>query len=685
MIAAAVVIALVGSVGIWWAVTGVDGDKVDAVDCSTLEADDFGAANALAIACGEDVEVTGERTPWQTSWAGPKGTSTLEASAVPIRTRIDGEWVPIDPALVVGDQSIDVAAPAYPISLNPGGEAGAGRPLGTIERDGHLFKVWFPLDLPVPVVEESRVIYELAPGVRLLVTINVDTTGFIPVVELADPAAAGTFAAMLAEARAAAAAPGSGYDLGFAVEVSEGLGIAVDEFAQLQVTNDAEEVQFFAPAPTMWDSAGGTVIYDPEVTEVASTDRAIQPSDGDAIATMNVALAGSTVVVSPNAAMLTRPDTVWPVYIDPSFSGYGAAIRIATRTGGYTSTLYQWTNISSSSPGQGSGLCNDPSCNVTFKQRLIWRFDGLSTVANLAGADIQSASFTVNGVHSYNCNARTTALWRTADISASSNWSLGWLQALGTRTESQRPSCGTNGYRSFDATAGFVWMADANATTISLGLYNEESTMANWKRFAYDATIAVTYNRAPDVPSSLQLTSPSVTTCVTGTGRPAIATTTPTVSAIVTDPDLTTVQASFEVAPVTALTAPVWSSGNLAAITNNTRASAAVPAAKLANGTAYAWRARGYDGSRYGAWSGWCEFTVDTSPPVTPTVVVSTVGVQAAYYSGHEYGGVGQQGKFTLSRAGSTDVTAFTYGFNNPAMPLTATPDGSGNAIITFT
>lgn len=186
VIAGAIVLALVASVGTWWGVTRGDQSKVDAVDCSTLEADDFGSANSLAIACGEAVEVTGERTPWQTSWAGPNGTSTLEASAVPTRTMIDGEWVPVDPALIVADGSITVAAPVSPMSLNPGGEAGVGQPLGTIEHEGHLLEIWFPLDLPVPIVEGSRVTYGLAPGVRLLVTINVDTTGFIPVVELAD-------------------------------------------------------------------------------------------------------------------------------------------------------------------------------------------------------------------------------------------------------------------------------------------------------------------------------------------------------------------------------------------------------------------------------------------------------------------------------------------------------------------
>jgi hypothetical protein len=322
---------------------------------------------------------------------------------------------------------------------------------------------------------------------------------------------------------------------------------------------------------------------------------------------------------------------------------------------------------------------------VVFTQRLVWRFNGLNTIADLAGTDIVSASFTVNGVHSFNCTAQTTYLFRTADISASSNWSLSWLQQLGTRTESQRSSCGTNGYRSFDAKGGFVWAADANATSLSLGLYVAESTMATWKRFAYDATISVTYNRAPNASTNLQLTSPAVTTCTTGASRPAIATTTPTLSAIVSDPDATAVNASFEVAPVTNLTAPVWSSGNLTAVANGLRASVVVPAAKLTTGTSYAWRSRGYDGARYGNWSGWCEFRVDTVAPSTPTAAAVTTAVPSVYLEGSERGGVGLQGSFTLGRNADADVVAFRYGFNSPTMPLTITPNAGGNATVTFT
>jgi len=483
VIAGAVIVALVGSVGIWWGVTRV-GENVDAVDCSTLEADDFGAASALAIACGEDVEVAGERTPWQTSWAGPSGTSTLEASAVPVRTRIDGEWVPIDPTLVVGDQSINVAAPVFPMSLNPGGAAGAGLPLGTIERDGHMFKIWFPLDLPVPVAEESRVVYEFAPGIRLIVTVNSDTTGFMPVIELADALAADRFTSLLEEARAELGDPAPGMRIEFATEVSEDLTLTVDGDSQMLVLDESNQVQFFAPPPTMWDSAGRSEGFGPQVTEVGPGDRLVSPSDGDTVALIPATLAGSRVTIVPDQGLLGSSETVWPVYIDPFISAWGAAERVAVRTGGFTSTLYNWTDISASLPGQGTGKCTDATCNTVFTQRLMWEFQGLSQMAALAGTDIKNAQFRVNGVHSYNCTAATTTLWRTSEISPSSTWAnVGWLQQLGSRTESQRANCGTDGWKEFDATAAFVWAADNDSSVVGFGLMADESSMAGWKRF----------------------------------------------------------------------------------------------------------------------------------------------------------------------------------------------------------
>ncbi len=686
-------VALVAGLGVW-AIVGLTPAAKVAIDCSMLQAQTFNAANALSQACHADVEVLADRTPWQTTYATADNAARLKVTTIASRVLVDGTWTDLDPTLLVNKKAgvIEVAAPVYPMKLNAGGAAGRGKPLGTITRDGHQLDVWFPLDLPAPKVSGSQAVYSLGAGIRLLVSVNVDATGFLPVVELADAAAAARFTALLDAARAKNGGAGSGIDLGFATRLSDGLSLTIDEENAIHAVDAAGEPQFLATPPIMWDSAGHELPVKASATEVGLTDRSRSPGEGDRIASMGVRLAQNTIVISPDAAMLKDPTTVWPVYIDPSFGTQSPSKWVAVRHGGYTSTLVNWGDISGSMLGQGTGYCSQASsCNVVFYQRLAWQFSGLSGLASLAGSDITAASFNVDGEHSYNCTAQTTTLYRTSDIGsfgAGANWNnLSWLQALGSRAEYHSNSCGNKGFRGFDALGGAQWAADNNSTVLNLGLAVGESTMTPWKRFRANATLVVDYNRPPDVPTSAQFTSPAVNSCVQGATRPVIASTTPTIAATSTDPDLTTVQTAFQVA-LQANPMPIkWDSGNLAAMANGSQRAAAVPAsAGLVDGGVYAWHARAFDGSKYSAsWSPWCEFAVDITAPGVPTVSPVTTGVPAVYLQNVQGGGVGQAGKFTLDRGSSSpDVVGFTYGFNNPANPSSATVDATGKAVIDF-
>ncbi|MDE0547698.1 hypothetical protein, partial [Microbacterium sp. C7(2022)] len=108
---------------------------------------------------------------------------------------------------------LGVAAPVFPMWFNPGGDAGAGLPLGVIEADGEWVKIWFPLELPAPVVDDRFVTYEFAAGVRLLVAVMTDGSGFRPVVELDSPEAADWFEDALETARDEGGLLGEGLDI----------------------------------------------------------------------------------------------------------------------------------------------------------------------------------------------------------------------------------------------------------------------------------------------------------------------------------------------------------------------------------------------------------------------------------------------------------------------------------------
>lgn len=681
-VSAVVVIGLVAAIAIVVPALNPPSDSVaEKFDCTRLEEASFDEAGPKAWACGVEVEVTSERTPWETQWATPDGTTRLEVSTVPTRTSASGEWTAVDTDIegTPGEGVLEVAAPVYPIELNAGGEAGKGDPLGSITRDGKRLDVWFPTELPVPLIEGSQLIYDLAEGVRLVVSVSVDGTGFLPVVELADPEAAEQFRALVDAARPAGFPGGSG-DLVFSTAMSEGLRLVPEEQGSVLVVDEADEVAFVASPPVMWDSAG--VLHLPEsVTEVSRGDRTRSPAMGDAIKPMSAAVDGARIVVSPDRGMLASPDTVWPVYIDPGFNGHRSAENVAIRTGGYTGTLYNWSTVG----GEGAGYCTQvASCNTVFTQRLVWEYSGLSTITSLVGSDIVSAGFTVYGTHSYNCTATTTDLHALGGISPSTTWgSLEWAgyNLVSSRTEYHSVACGNYGWRTYDASSAVRQFADNDGwTTLSLGLKaRDESNMTSWKRFGHDATLSVEFNRAPYPPSGLMLTSP-VAEC----GR-WVASLTPQISAVMSDPDGGNLNPQFSVVTGGNGNDVRWDSGWMQVIgASGSRFTATVPVGVLVDGGSYAFHARGGDGARGGDWSTWCGFAVDVTKPLVPTVAAETVGVQAVYVSGAERGGVGLVGSFSFDRGSSSDVVSFRYGFNDPLTPSSIGVSADGRASVSF-
>ncbi len=685
-IGAALVLVLVG-VGLY-AVVRPALDSANTADCTSLTADTFERAASLAGDCDTEVEILGERTAWQSSFVLPDRLSRLEVSSVPVRTDVTGEWTDLDTELnETSDGLLEVSAPVYPTTLNAGGVESATSSLGSIEKDGHRLAVSFPAALPAADVDGNRAFYDLAPGVRLIVTISSDGTGFTPVVELADAAAAETFAALLDEQRSERGLPGSGIQVPFQFDLSDGLSLQLDDAGGAVINDDQGEGQFFVAPPIMWDSAGELLEKGAEA-ETGQYDRLSSPAGDDRIAAMPLTVEGDSVVISPDTAMLADPSVVWPVYIDPNISGRTASHRVQLRTGAYTATVHNWGDMSSSSQGQGAGRCttaSSASCNQNFTSRLGWHFGSLGEIGNITGGEVMSAQFRVNGVSSFNCTDSWTDLFRLSGVNGGSTWgNTGWDQHISSRNEAFRSGqCGSPGYREFDATAALRWTADANTDWVALGLKaSDEGNMTGWKRWRDDATVSVTYNRNPNVPGDLRLTDPA-TGCATGGSRPYILSTRPILSAVTSDPDGGNVATRFEVSTTGNAGDVKWTSG-WAYQANGARNTAQVPANILANDGTYSWRAQAGDGIGGSAWSGYCEFVVDTVKPNSPTVTPDPTGA-AVYPRELERGGVGQQGKFILDRAGSADTTTFLWGFNNTATPSTGTPDSSGKLTISYT
>lgn len=642
------------------------------------------AAATLARDCETEIEVLAERTSWDSVYAQPDGTMRLLTSTAAIRTLQDGEWVPVDNTVVTGDGGgLTLAAAVVPMTFSAGTDDDV--PLVTLERDGHTLDFDVPFDLPEPVVDDDQLVYEdVIPDVDLIVTVSPDTTAFTETLRVETPEAAQD--PRLAELR-------------FPVTTSDGLEVTAAGGGFVARDGTGETI-FLSPAPMMWDSSRAPEIGPApllrtgqlqqvldqqaavEAAELAgiNTDPAVGPVGGEQVAEVPATFDGDALSLVPDDAMLTNPATVWPVYIDPPVTGsrqYVAAVRsdgFGRKTG--------WNN-------EGVGRCNVAAycTDGFFTSRLLWRFTGLEQIRDASGTDIIGATFSAFGTHSYDCTDRDVSLYRTADFDPSTvDWGVSFfLPVLATRSVAHKPTvCATRpqAWVEFNAKEAVKIVADANTTALAVGLVaDDESNMSSWKRYRYDATLSITYNRAPNTPASLRTDRPS-TTCRSGSGRPWINSATPTLVSTLSDPDGGTVKASFEVLNLTTGGNTVWGPA-VTALQGSGSEHAATVTGGLQNGNVYRWRVTPTDAeARAGSYAE-CEFAVDTSPPVPPTI--ATVPDQpAVYVQGTPAGGLGETGKFTFSPGSSTDVVAFSYSVDGQTPTRVDVSPGS-SATVSYT
>ncbi len=613
------------------------------------------SATLVAVRCGTDAEVVSARTEWSTTVAQPDGKMRLDVSTGAVRAKKAGKWVDVDNEVVPAGGALSVAAAVAPMTFSDGA---GDEPFATIQRDGHELTFDMPFDLPKPTVDGPQLTYaEVLPGVDLVVTVNEDATGFSEVLRVDSPEAA-------ADPRLR--------DLTFPLETSGGIDVAPRDGGFVAADAKGKAV-FTSPVPSMWDSSVAKVSSTrPDAALGAKADLAdpsVEAVGDEQVVTIPAEVSSDEVSIAPDATMLTSDDTVWPVYIDPGVSG-SLNRRSAVRTA--VGIKYNFDG------DEGVGLCStatSSTCSTTFKSRLLWQFAGLQSIGDLDAADIDSATFAVTGTHSYSCTPQPVTLYAVADFDQNTAYPGGtYWSPLQTLTIAHRAGCpaGQEPRRiEFDAKAQAQAVANANTGLASFGMAADEGSMAYWKRYGWDASFSVTYNRPPSTPTSVRTTNPD-SSCAVGDGvRPYVRSATPTLRAVLGDPDGGNVQASFTLAEVGqgvawAPTTAAQGSGAEHAVT--------VPAGLLREGGSYRWSVRGYDGAKFSA-PVECEFTVDTQKPLVPGVT-PVAGMPAVYVEGPTgSGGVGVEGRFTFSNGDSTDVAWYRYSFQGAAQKVT--PVGS--------
>ncbi|WP_421742691.1 LamG-like jellyroll fold domain-containing protein [Cellulomonas sp.] len=576
----------------------------------------------------------------------------LDVSTGAVRTRVSGAWAKVDNSVVAKGGALRVASAVTPMRFSDGS---GDEPFATIERDGHELSFDMPFDLPAPTVEGAQLTFaNVLPGVDLVVTVNEDATGFSEVLRVQSPEAA-------ADPRLK--------DLTFPIETSDEIELQAQDGGFI-AADGAGETVFTSPTPVMWDSSGVEVppgkVDRALGPEAALPDPAVEPVGGEDLGAIPAEVAVDEVTLTPDAGMLTDSATVWPVFIDPGMSG-SLNRRSAVRT--EYGIKYDFLG------DEGVGLCSSAAsstCPKTFMSRLLYQFAGVQGLGDMDPSDVVSATFAVTGTHSNSCTPQPVTLYAVADFDQNTAYpGGGYWSPLQTLTIAHRADCpaGQEPRRiEFNATAHAKAVATANTGLVSFGIAANEDSMAYWKRYGWDASFSVVYNRAPSAPVNARLTGPDAV-CTTGTGRPSVRSLTPTLRAALSDPDGGNVHGSFGLDDLT-LGTRLWTPGLTAGQGSGSEHAVTVPGdVVLQHGHVYRFVVGGHDGSRPGPLA-MCEFLLDLEAPVAPGVIAAA-GHPAVYAESATNGGVGVAGLFTFSPGASVDVAFYRYRLNGGEVKTT--------------
>lgn len=607
----------------------------------------------MVAVCGRRVEILSERTEWSQTFANVDGSRTLEQTIEPTRVRKGDSWVPVDTTLKLTPEGVVPRATVLPMVFSAKGDGPFAR-----LRDGsrELAVSWLAGKLPAPVLSGSTATYRnVLPDVDLQVTAQ--PLGFSEV--------------LVVRSRAAAANPKLA-SLRFGIK-AKGVSVGAAAGGGLAARDAKGATVFASPAPLMWDSsmaedaAGGSpdkekeavAPHKPPATEAETSARVVNaPKGGGAVpevarrTIMPVRVDGDAIMLVPDKAMLSDPRTKLPIYIDPSWTGGIVSNAWTSVWSKYKSSSF-WQNSSALSNGKivgsaGAGRTEDCSGCADHIIRSMFRMN----TTKVAGKHILSAQFRVEQRWSWTCSPKSDAkLWMTGSISSSTTWnnqptwySSFTAQALGNRKYGAAHGCLGTGTIEFNVKSMVERAAAGKWPNLTLGLRAiDEGTKSQWKRFNHASPkLAITYNTNPNAPTDRKSDGKD---CLTGTSRPYVLTTTPTLSAEHSDPDVDQQQliTYFYWWPVGGTRNETnkisYSNGNPGPATPK------IPAGKLTDGGSYVWQARTWDGSHYGNWSGTCEFTVDATPPAKPTSVTSTNYPN----DGVPRGGVGLSGTFNIA------------------------------------
>jgi RHS repeat-associated protein/fimbrial isopeptide formation D2 family protein len=545
---------------------------------------DSTSALAEAAALGDPVEITDLRAESTSTLANPDGTLSLEAYAGPVRLRSGTGWVDVDTTLVNLGARVAPRAAKGNVSFSAGGTG----ELASISSGQRRFAVSWPAPLPAPVLSGNTATYRsVLPGVDLV--LRATRMGYEQ-----------TFVV-----RAKPAAP-----LRLVETVSvDGLAVALGAHDEIELTDESGELVAVAAGATMWGAGLDEHSGDPARTTAVET---------------NLIAGGTAIELLPGADFLNDEGVDYPVTIDPSPS---LTLQGDTwvQTSYVNTAQYGSTMLKSGTYNGGSDIA-----------RSFVKFD----VSSILDKNVSASTLKLYNWYSYSCNSSAHKRTDIFPLTSGFNPSTVWGNKPNYSTAATAYASFDYGYSSscpgnwgvFSNMTGIAQLW-ANRTQTNYGIVvkaNSETDNLAWKKFYSQDNgsnipyLQVTYTSDPNAPTSLSPANNAQLTSLT-----------PTISAVVSDPDGGTVKAQFGVYD-NASGATIYTSTFGTSVNSGSRSSLAVASGKLAYGHTYRWHVRAYDGVNYGGFTpstGWYYFTVNStvqkpsSPLVTATPANGTAVV----------------------------------------------------------
>lgn len=621
-----------------------------------LVASDVNSAQLTARVRGQRVEVLAQRTEDSTTFANPDGSFTTESFGAPVRVKDKAGkhgWKDVDLTLTRrADGSI--APITHPQDLVLGGQSSAADgPLTTMtDRKGHQLQYLWSKKLPEPVLDGTRATYPaVEPGVDLVQ--EVTRTGFEHFLVLRDKAAADTLAGQAVDGKAELRIPVRAKGLTPKARPDSGIDFVDARGSAIHTV----------VAPRAWDAQ--------QIAEAGVPTNEIHPS-------MTFEGKGGSgkgdLVLAIDAAWLADPARQFPITIDPTTT--------------LAASHDTWVQSNITAAQAGSTELRVGTYDGSTKARSFMKWNS----AAFKGTDVTAATLSLWEFHSWSCTARTMNI-NSANLSdTSTTWanqpSVGAVWYSPSFAKGYSSSC-ADGWQNISITSLAQAWADNSAQYQGIRLSASETDVYGWKKFnSANASsnvpkLSVTYNRYPNTPGTATHT-PGTSSSTTTAGWST--STTPTLKAVVSDPDGGSVKGLFSVY-LNGTGTPVIDKAAGSTVTSGGTSQYVVPAGKLVNGSRYVIRVYGSDGSLTSkTWSAYDNFVVDTTAPGTPTVT-STTSPENSWSDAVDANGklafsatssAADTGKIQYSLDAATYGTALTAAANTPVSFTLAKPtDGA--------